>query len=65
MRRCSYAISALFVFFFNIAFDTFLKIVKDKVMHRYDLFFQKELNIKNVLPLFKRVSLFYNHDSWH
>ena len=62
MRRCSYALSALFVCFFNIAFDIFLKIVKDKVMHRYDLFFQKELNIKNVLPLFKRVSLFYNHD---
>ena len=49
--------------FFNIALDIVLKILKLKGMHRCDLFSQEELNIENVLPLFKRVSLFYNHDS--
>ena len=49
--------------FFNIALDTFLKILKGKGMHQCDLFSQEELNIKNVLLLFKRVSLFCNYDS--
>ena len=46
--------------FWNIASDIFLK---DKVMHHCDLFSQEELNIENVLPLFKEISLICNHDS--
>ena len=49
--------------FWNIAFDIFLKILKDKGMHQCDLFSHEELNIGNVSPLFKRVFLFCNHDS--
>ena len=49
--------------FWNIALDIFLKILKDKGMHQCDLFSHEELNIGNVLPLFKRVFLFCNHDS--
>ena len=48
--------------FWNIALDIFLK---DKVMHHCDLFSQEELNIENVLPLFKEISLICNHDSLH
>ena len=44
--------------FWNIALDIFLKIFKDKGMHQCDLFSHEELNIENVLPLFKRVVLF-------
>ena len=47
----------------NIVLDIFLKIFKVKGMHRCDSFSQEELNIENVLLLFKRVSLFCNHDS--
>ena len=47
--------------FWNIAFDIFLEIMKDKGMHRCKLFSQEELNIENVLLLFKTVFLFYNH----
>ena len=46
-----------------IALDIFLKILKDKGIHQCDLFSHEELNIENVLPLFKRVFLFCNHDS--
>ena len=46
--------------FWNIALDIFLK---DKVMHHCDLFSQEKLNIENVLPLFKEISLICNHDS--
>ena len=49
--------------FLNIALDIFLKILKDKGMHQCDLFSHEELNIGNVLPLFKRVFLLCNHDS--
>ena len=41
----------------------FLKILKDKDMYQSNLFSLEELNIEDVLPLFKRVSLFCNHDS--
>ena len=47
--------------FLNITLDIFLKILKDKGMHRCDLFSQEELNTENVLLLFKRVPLFCNH----
>ena len=62
MRHCSYALCAL-----NITFNIFLKLLKHKAMHQCDLFSQEELNIENVLPLFKMLSLFYNHDidQWH
>ena len=43
--------------FWNIALDIFLKIFKDEGMHQCDLFSHEELNIENVLPLFKRVVL--------
>ena len=46
--------------FWNIALDIFLK---DEVMHHCDLFSQEKLNIENVLPLFKEISLICNHDS--
>ena len=46
--------------FWNTVLDIFLK---DKGMHHCDLFSQQELNIENVLPLFKRVTLICNHDS--
>ena len=57
------SIAALYLF--NIALDIFLKVLKDEGMHRCDLFSQEELNIENVLPLLKRVSLFHSHDSSH
>ena len=51
----------LFIYFFwNIDLNVFLK---DEGMHNCDLFSQEELDIGNVLPLFKRVSLICNHDS--
>ena len=49
-----------FFFFWNIDLNVFLK---DEGMHNCDLFSQEELDIGNVLPLFKRVSLICNHDS--
>ena len=49
MRHCSYALCASFVFFWNIALDIFLKILKDKVMHQSDLFSLEELNINHYL----------------
>ena len=49
MRHCSYALCASFVFFWNIALDIFLKILKDKVMHQSDLFSVEELNINHYL----------------
>ena len=63
MRCCSYALCALFVFW-NIALDSFLKILKDNGMHQCDLFFQEELNIENTLLLFKRV-MTVTIDKWH
>ena len=54
VRRCSYALSALFSFL-EYCFRHFLK---DKGMHQCDLFSQEQLNIEN-----KRVSLICNHDS--
>ena len=51
------------IVFWNIALDIFLKIFKNKGMHQCDLISQEELNIENNLPLFKRVSLFCNHNS--
>ena len=51
----------IYLFIWNIGLNVFLK---DKGMHNCDLFSQEEeLDIGNVLPLFKRVSLICNHDS--
>ena len=40
--------SCIICVFWNTALDIFLKILKDKAMHRCDLFSQEELNIENV-----------------
>ena len=53
-------IKCIIYVFWDIALNIFLK---DKGMHHCDLFSQEELNIENVLPLFKMVSLICDHYS--
>ena len=53
----------LYLFFLEYCFRYIFEFLKDKGMHQCDLFAQGELSIENVLLLFKRVFLFYNHDA--